>query len=319
MRAVYRVRFGVAAMLASAMFITGAASQKPPAAAPIAAPAPAPAEIVVEKPGDPGTSELNHDAAADASLQNAANQASAAEYARAQAEYEAGVVAAEAARVRYEAELAANARAAARAQADYDAAHARWQADVAACQAGERSRCGGDAPTAVAAGQSANSTEARASSNNAANAPGGDNRDSCNAAARRGGIGGAVLGGVVGAVGGRSLGRIARFIPLAAVAGTLTAAIACRLNDREQVKASEATIEATRSEQVGTQVAWQSDTREDVRGTTTVVALQEGPSGQPQGSRCMLIDDVIIVNGEETVAQKRMCRVPPEVRYALAA
>lgn len=307
MRALYRVRFGVAAILASAMFITGASSQKPPAAAPVTAPV----EVVVEKPGDPGTSELNHDAAADASLQNAANQASASEYARAQAEYEAGVAAAEAARVRYEEQLAANARATASAQADYTAAQARWRADVAACNAGDRSRCGGAEPAAMAAGQSANSNEERASTT--------DNRDSCNAAARRGGIGGALLGGVAGAVGGRSLGRIARFVPLAAVAGTLTAAIACRLNEREQVKASEATIEATRSEQVGTQVAWQSDTREDVRGTTTVVALQDAPSGQPQGSRCMLIDDVIIVNGEETVAQKRMCRVPPEVRYALAA
>ena len=247
------------------------------------------------------TTNLNRDQAAAAAAQDAENVAQQQAFDRANAEYIAGVAAADAARQRYEAELAANNLEQAeygRAQAAYDVAYANWQAAVAACEAGDNSYCDAAAPTAeLTAGN-----------------PTG--RDTCRAT-RRGSVGLAVLGGVAAAVGGRRLGNIARFLPVAAVATALTSAIACRLDEPEQIKAAEATMEATRSEQVGAQVAWQSETREDVRGTTTIVALEAAPTGQPQGSRCMLIDDVIIVNGEETVSQKRMCRVPPETRYAL--
>ena len=147
----------------------------------------------------------------------------------------------------------------------------------------------------------------------------GDASNGCETAPRRRGIGRSILGSVVGAATGRALGNLARFIPSAAVADTLTNAIACRLDEPEQLKAKDATLEATRSEQVGTQVQWQSETRADVRGSSTIVARDDAPAGQPSGSRCMMIDDVIIVNGEETVSQKRMCRVPPETRYTLAA
>lgn len=135
-------------------------------------------------------------------------------------------------------------------------------------------------------------------------------------------IGRSVLGRVIGDVANRaagSLGYAARFVPSAEVADTLTDTIACRLDTQEQVKAKDATIEATRSEQVGSTSSWTSDTRANVSGRSTVVAREDAPAGQPQGSRCMLIDDVILVNGEETVQQKRMCRVPPSTRYALAA
>lgn len=135
-------------------------------------------------------------------------------------------------------------------------------------------------------------------------------------------IGRSILGGALGAVAGRasrSLGYLTRFVRSAAVADTLTDAIACRLDEREQLKAKDATIEATRSEEIGATSSWTSESRENVSGTSTVVALDDAPSGQPSGSRCMLIDDVILVNGEETVQQKRMCRVPPSAQYALAA
>lgn len=147
--------------------------------------------------------------------------------------------------------------------------------------------------------------------------------DGCEAPRRSAGRGigrsilGNVLGNTVGRAGG-AIGNIARFAISSQVTDALTNAIACRLDEPEQMKAKEATLEATRSEQVGTSVAWTSDTRSDVSGTTTIVARDDAPAGQPSGSRCMMVDDVIIVNGEETVAQKRMCRVPPSVRYALA-
>lgn len=135
-------------------------------------------------------------------------------------------------------------------------------------------------------------------------------------------IGRSILGRVIGDVAGRAtsnLGYAARFVPSSEVADTLTDNIACRLDTQEQVKAKDATIEATRSGQVGATSSWTSDTRANVSGRSTVVARDDAPAGQPQGARCMLIDDVILVNGEETVQQKRMCRVPPSPRYALAA
>lgn len=156
--------------------------------------------------------------------------------------------------------------------------------------------------------------------------PAPSSSDGCAAAPRRGGIGrgigrsilGNVLGNTVGRAGG-ALGNIARFAISSRVTDALTNAIACRLDEPEQLKAKEATLEATRSEQVGTQVAWTSETRPEVSGTTTIVALDNAPAGLTSGSRCMMVDDVIIVNGEETVAQKRMCRVAPSPQYVLSA
>lgn len=136
------------------------------------------------------------------------------------------------------------------------------------------------------------------------------------------GIGRSILGRVLGDATSRvtsNLGYAARFVPSAEVADTLTDAIACRLDEQEQLKAKDATLEATRSEEVGASASWTSDTRANVSGTSTIVARDDAPAGQPAGTRCMLVDDVIIVNGEETVQQKRMCRVPPSTRYALAA
>lgn len=247
------------------------------------------------------TTDLNRDQAAAAAAQDAENVAQQQAFERANAQYLADVAAADAARRRYEADLAANNLEQAeysRAQAAYDVAYANWQEDVRACQAGDNRHCDATVPAELATGT-----------------PTG--RDTCRAT-RRGAAGLAVLGGVAAAVGGHRLGNIARFLPVAAVATVLTSAIACHLDEPEQIKAADATLQATRSEEVGAQVAWQSETRENVSGITTVVALEDAPAGLQQGSRCMLIDDVIIINGEETVSQKRMCRVPPQTRYALA-
>lgn len=150
------------------------------------------------------------------------------------------------------------------------------------------------------------------------------NSNGCTAPQRSSGrgIGRSILGRVIGDATARVAGQLGyaeRFVPSAEVADTLTDNIACHLDEREQLKAKDATLEATRGEQVGSTASWASDSRNNVRGTSTVVARDDRPAGQPNGTRCMMVDDVIIVNGEETVSQKRMCRVPPSQRYTLAA
>ena len=61
---------------------------------------------------------------------------------------------------------------------------------------------------------------------------------------------------------------------------------------------------------------WTSNTRENVTGSSTVVASD---AVDDNGLQCLTVTDVIIVEGEETRADKRMCRRPPAARYAIAA
>ena len=64
-----------------------------------------------------------------------------------------------------------------------------------------------------------------------------------------------------------------------------------------------ATDEAVRGG-VGTEVSWQSDSRPNVSGKSKVV----GQEASADGGQCMTVNDVVIVNGEETTVPKRMCR-----------
>jgi hypothetical protein len=82
-----------------------------------------------------------------------------------------------------------------------------------------------------------------------------------------------------------------------------------QLNCHEQQQAEVATARAI-SGGVGTTSRWTSDTRANVRGSSTVTARE----GSVQGA-CLTVTDVIIVDGEETRAPKRMCRRPPSNRY----
>ncbi len=131
-------------------------------------------------------------------------------------------------------------------------------------------------------------------------------------------IAGGILGGVAGGLAGRA-GGVFNWVPVAGLTDQLTAAIACKLDPEEQKQAAEATLEATRvaeeggDVEVGNMAAWTSETRENVSGTSTVVAKNEADA---EGVQCITVADVIIVNGEETRADKRMCRRPP-ARYAL--
>lgn len=138
-------------------------------------------------------------------------------------------------------------------------------------------------------------------------------------------VGSSILGSIAGSVAGSAAGRVGgvfNWVPIAGLTDQLTAAIACKLDPEEQKQAAQATLDATRGEgdaaevAVGTSAAWTSNSRADVSGTSTVVARNDADTG---GLQCIMVSDVIIVSGEETRADKRMCRKPPAARYALAA
>ncbi len=122
-----------------------------------------------------------------------------------------------------------------------------------------------------------------------------------------GGIAGSALGGWAGAPGA----LIAAGLP---VASLLTDAIIRKLDCKEQVKAATATDTAVRGG-VGTTSTWESDTRPGVKGSSTV----RDQRASADGGSCMLITDVVIVDGEETTVDKKMCRKPGGGNYVLAA
>ena len=132
-----------------------------------------------------------------------------------------------------------------------------------------------------------------------------------NAEARQRGRGiGGMLGGMARGLGGRMggvAGMLANNIPIAEMLGE---AIASMLDQCEQQKAADATDEAIRGG-VGTTVSWESETRPGVTGQSVVTAQEE----EAGGGNCMTVTDIVIVDGEETRAPKRMCRRPPSTRY----
>ena len=127
---------------------------------------------------------------------------------------------------------------------------------------------------------------------------------------------GRVIGGVIGGVAGGVLGRgstIQRLatVALAAPVGALIGdAIASHLDCHEQRQAAAAT-ERVVERGVGATETWTSETRPNVTGSSTVTAAAAAEDGNP----CVTVTDIIIVDGEETRAPKRMCRRPPTNRY----
>lgn len=130
-------------------------------------------------------------------------------------------------------------------------------------------------------------------------------------------VGRGILGGVIrDAVGdAASKAGVYSYVPISEVSGTLTDAIACRLDPAEQVQAAAATEEVTRGEAVGATANWTSETRENVSGSSTIASIND----ESGGMRCMNVTDVVIVEGEETTVSKRMCKRPGETRYVIAA
>ena len=132
---------------------------------------------------------------------------------------------------------------------------------------------------------------------------------------KSGGMFGAIAGGIAGTAlggwGGAPGALIAAGLP---VASLLTDAIIRKLDCKEQVQAATATDNAVRGG-VGTTSTWESDTRPGVKGSSTV----RDQRASADGGSCMLITDVVIVDGEETTVDKRMCRKPGGGNYVLAA
>ena len=137
-------------------------------------------------------------------------------------------------------------------------------------------------------------------------------------------VAGSIFGSVVGGVAGR-VGGVLNYVPVGELADTITASIACKLDPMEQQQAADATLEATRSAdgseqgapEVGQMAMWTSETRNDVSGTSTVTSSDQ--QANADGLQCIQVTDVVIVNGEEARADKRMCRRPPAARYTIAA
>jgi predicted lipid-binding transport protein (Tim44 family) len=126
-----------------------------------------------------------------------------------------------------------------------------------------------------------------------------------------GGLGGAALGGLLGS--NRVTSTISSFLP---VQSLLTDALLNLLYCDEQKKAAKATEDVTakaETQGVGTTVAWRSESRPGVSGKSEVTEVDATPQG---GRRCMKVTDVVIIDGEETKMEKRMCKQPPSTRYA---
>lgn len=226
--------------------------------------------------------------------EQAAAQARARE---AQQRYEAEVRAVEASRVEYEANVArhnAELERNARDQADYQR---RLEAYRAGREGREDLRDSNAAANVPAPGTAAAPATASA-------------RTDCQRQNRRNRRAGRVIGGLVGAVAGGVAGdHVGGLVglPIGALIGDV---IARQLNCDEQDQAAAATEQAVEGG-VGTTVEWTSETRENVTGSSTVLATERGPDG----NECMTVTDIIIVDGEETRAPKRMCRRPPSNRF----
>jgi surface antigen len=121
---------------------------------------------------------------------------------------------------------------------------------------------------------------------------------------------GSMLGGLAGGVLGRAGGVASSFIPVSSiVADELLKLLDCK----EQKQAADATNQAIRGG-VGTEVKWQSETRQNVSGSSKVT----GEEQLADGGRCVTVTDVVIIDGEETTVPKKMCRGQGESGYKKA-
>lgn len=137
----------------------------------------------------------------------------------------------------------------------------------------------------------------------------GENCEQQNQRNRRRGRG---IGGFLGGIAGGRLGPLGNTVASVLPVGSLIGeAIAGLLDCREQQQAAAATEEAVRDGQVGSSAAWRSETRANVSGSSTVTAFE---AAAPDGE-CVTVTDVVIIDGEESTAPKRMCRRPPNNRY----
>lgn len=122
------------------------------------------------------------------------------------------------------------------------------------------------------------------------------------------------MGGFLGGLASRVADRAGAPSSVAGVSlptsSLLSDAITRLLDCKEQQQAAAATNEAMRGG-VGTTSTWKSDSRSNVSGSSTVNSQEK----LADGTQCLTVTDVVIVNGEETTAPKRMCRAPGASGY----
>lgn len=121
---------------------------------------------------------------------------------------------------------------------------------------------------------------------------------------------GGILGGIAGGVLGNAGGVASTLIPVASVLGDELLKL---LDCKEQKQAVNATNEAIRGG-VGTEVKWQSESRQNVSGSSKVT----GEEQLADGGHCVTVTDVVIIDGEETTVPKKMCRGQGESGYRKA-
>ncbi len=126
---------------------------------------------------------------------------------------------------------------------------------------------------------------------------------------RRGGAALGMIGrGLLGRFGGGAANLV---LPMGSMLGD---AIMNLLDCDEQEKAATATeqvVERAERGGAGATSSWRSETRAGVSGSSTVDAVE----GNAADGQCMTVTDIVIIDGEETRAPKRMCRRPPTNRY----
>jgi len=127
-----------------------------------------------------------------------------------------------------------------------------------------------------------------------------------------------MFGSMLGSIGGSVLGRMGvggQVVSLAMPAASYLGDELLKLLDcKEQQQAAKATDQAIRGG-VGTEVSWTSESRANVSGTSKVTGEQK----LADGSQCMTVTDVVIVDGEETTVPKKMCRSPGASGYTRSA
>ena len=124
------------------------------------------------------------------------------------------------------------------------------------------------------------------------------------------------------------LGNALLALPVALVLSeAITRMLDCREQEQAAVASEQAVEQAAAAQEeqaspgqrgqetqpggVGTTVTWASATRPGVTGSSTVTGLEQSADG----SECMTVTDIVIVDGQETRAPKRMCRRPPSNRF----
>jgi hypothetical protein len=127
-----------------------------------------------------------------------------------------------------------------------------------------------------------------------------------------------MFGSIAGQIAGTALGRsgvpssvAGVYIPVQSlVSDGITRILTCK----EQKQAATATQTAVRGG-VGASSSWTSESRPNVTGSSTV----DSRTARADGSTCLAVTDVVIVDGEETRVTKNMCRAPGASGYTLAA